>query len=57
MSQEIPEADRQEQEQSANPFEVSTEGVVQPSTSPEAAEADRIDQATPVPLEDEGEPQ
>jgi hypothetical protein len=57
MTQEIPEADRQEQEQSANPFEVSTEGVVQPSTSPEAAEADRIDQATPVPLEDEGEPQ
>ncbi len=55
MTSEIPEEDRAEQQQSASPFEVPSDGVVQPGTA-EADLADQIDQATPVPVDDEDEP-
>jgi hypothetical protein len=52
MTDQVPEGDRQEQEREVHPFEVDSDGVVQPSDA-EVAEADRIDQATSVPVDDE----
>ncbi len=55
MTSEIAEPDRQEQQQPVSQFEVGTDGVIQPSRA-EADEADRIDQAAPVPVDDEDQP-
>lgn len=55
MTSDIPEADRHEQQQPATPFEVDPDGVIQPGEV-EADEADLIEQAIPVPVDDEDDP-
>jgi hypothetical protein len=55
MTDEIPEVDRQEQQRPVSPFDVTGDGVIQP-VSGEADEADRIDQAIPVPGDEEEDP-
>ncbi|GAB3764607.1 hypothetical protein [Microlunatus parietis] len=56
---ETPEADWIEQHQPVRAFEVDADGDILPPTetgTTEADEADRADQARPVPLDDDDDP-